>query len=139
MALDKPPTITLLRMPAIWDDAPFWTSGRSVSGQLAQWGIWQSPYGMPEQLQDAVKEFAAVWNASHDQVFHTSCERLLTDIRETIERCPLVQAWQVPKGPTTVPTPGDPDCDFIDLTALARNMAHALTLSAKFDQAHNAV
>lgn len=136
--------ISMQAGPGIWDDTPFYTSGKTVLGELAGWAVRQSPYTIPDRLAKALSEFHHVFGmGGKGDVWQTNCKELRQRIERAIEKCPLILAWNDPKegdhklvfvdrygGP-------DPDHDFIDLDALARNVAHAVTLQEKFSLAHD--
>ena len=137
--------IQMQTMPQIWDEGAFWTSVKEIKGELASWGIRQSPYGMPEHLTRACQEMADYFTPKADATgfLETSCKALRKEIRQAIDACPAMQAWNVPKK-------GDhqivfssrydhphPDYDFIDLDALARNIAHSITVAHKYEQAQD--
>lgn len=130
------------RMPDIWDDQIFHTSRTSVFGELANWAVRQSPYLIPDKLPEALREFVVAFSETEDH-FGTSCKALLSSVRAAFEKCPAILAWNKPKKgnyPTLFvsrharPAPDD---DFIDLDALARNIAHSITLSEKYSKAHD--
>ena len=133
------------RMPEIWDERKFWTSVKEIKGMLAYWGIQQSPYGMPENLDVACREISECFETKADAIgfFETNCRELRDMIRTSIDRCPTILSWNIPKK-------GDhhiafssryfrphPDYDFIDLDALARNMSHSITVAKKYNQAQD--
>lgn len=129
-------------MPDIWDDQEFYTSRSTVLGELANWAVQQSPYTVPDNLQKAIHEFAAAF-APTGEIFTTNCRDLLTLVREAFEECPSILAWnESKKGDHQIVFVSrydkpQPDHDFIDLDALARNVAHAVTLAEKYSEAHN--
>jgi hypothetical protein len=132
--------IEMQRMPEIWDDTNFYTSRGDVLGELAAWAVRQSPYTLPAHLEDALREFDLAFDS--EEFFDTNCEELNKRIRDAFDKCPRVLGWNNAKvGEGTVfcsryDTP-QPDYDFIDLDALARNMAHSITLEAKYDKIHD--
>jgi len=129
-------------MPDIWDDQPFVTSKSEILGALANWAVRQSPYSYPENLPKALFEFEYQFGCS-DVYFETNCKELLQRIVDTFERCPTIMGWDVAKKgsvQTVFCSRHDnphPDYDFIDLDALARNIAHSITLQNKYDQLHD--
>ncbi len=137
--------LTIQPMPEIWGEGSFWISRSEVLGQLAHWGVRQSPYTMPENLAQALTEFDAVFHVDSPdgEYLETTCDDLRQDVRSAFERCPQILAWSEPKkGNHTVAfcsrfDQPDPDYDFIDLNALARNVAHSITLASKYDQAQD--
>lgn len=138
--------VEMQQMPAIWDDERLITSSNAVLGQLANWAIQQSPYLYPDNLAKALDEFSAVFGTTGElfPLIHASCKQLREAIREALDACPSIIAWNSPKdgsNPEIVicsryDKPA-PDQDIIDLDALARNMAHSITLAEKYDRAHD--
>jgi hypothetical protein len=132
------------QMPDIWDDQEFITSRKAVLGQLACCAVWQSPYIVPKGLSEALDEFSrsVVWKG-WDEYFRTNCKQLIHDLLDAFNECRTIQAWNIPrKGPheTVFVSRHDtpkPDFDFVDLDALARNVAHGITLQEKYDGLHN--
>lgn len=132
----------LQSMPDIWDDQEFHTTPTAVLGELANWAVRQSPYVVPGNLSGALREFAATF-VPKSECFPVSCKSLLALVRGAFEECPAILAWNNPKkGDHQIvfvsrhDSPA-PDHDFIDLDALARNVAHAVTLGEKYSQAHD--
>jgi len=130
------------KMPDIWDDADFMTSRNTVLGQLACCAVRQTPYPTPNNLGKAIEEMAYAIS-DLDEYFYTSCRKLQALMRKSFDECPTIQAWNVPKKGnhqmvfvSRFDTPS-PDYDFIDLDALARNIAHGITLQEKYDGLHD--
>jgi hypothetical protein len=134
-------------MPDIWDDTKFLTTCDEVLGALADWAVQQSPYVCPDNLQQALEEFARELPFDRESpagcIFETSCQWLHKMVRDLIDACPSILAWNKPKlGQHMVVFTSrydrpNPDYDFIDLDALARNVAHSVTITNKYDQAQN--
>ena len=128
-------------MPEIWDDSPFLTTVDELLGALAEWAVKQSPYLCPDNLQQALEEFTLAIpydrDVFADSIFETSCEWLIPFVRGLFEACPSILAWNEPKfGKHRVAFSSrydspKPDYDFIDLDALARNIAHSITVTNK--------
>lgn len=136
-------TVVMPRMPHIWDDTPFTTSRSAVRGALACWAVKQSPYDVPDNLGHALLEFESAFLS--DDYFETSCEDLRGRVYSTFEKCPTIEMWNEAKdgssGIVFCSRYGQPapDHDFIDLDALARNVAHLVTLTERYDQIHDAL
>ncbi len=132
-------------MPAIWDDQELLFSRSALSGQLANWAVRQSPYDYPEHLAKGLDEFRAAFEPLNspqiwpvEEYFHASCDTLLSAIRMAFDSCPTILGWNRPKIPVSCnSSPSDPDCNFIGLDALARNMAHSMTLDTKYEAAND--
>ncbi len=143
VVMEKPVMKKMIqKMPEIWDDARFPTSRNAVLGQLAQCAVRQTPYLVPTDLGLAIEEMAYAISG-FEEYFYTSCQSLHELIRRSFDECPAIQAWNVPKKGnhqmvfvSRFETP-DPDYDFIDLDALARNVAHGITLQEKYDGLHD--
>lgn len=143
--------LTLPAMPALWSKSDIYISRRNLAGALAHWAVIQSPYTVPENLGAAVEQFVEKWEGewgSGDCLLSSST--LMTAIDRTIHQCPLIVAWNTPKIEGAVNPELNtafisryeaikPDYDFIDLGALARNVAHELTLWSQVESAQDAV
>lgn len=122
-----------------------------VLGELASWAVQQSPYPVPEKLEPALLAFHANWPHNEDYTTFDRVGVLEQAIAETIAKVPEIVAWNSRKngrdGPAFVSrySQPDPDNDFIDLDALARNIAmecwHAAAdekaFNDDFDKRHN--
>jgi len=137
-------------MPEIWDDRKFLTTYRAVLGGLANFAIQQSPYPIPGNLAAALREFDTIFKAHVDEVVKntgviaTSCTQLITDVGACIAVCPLIIAWNIPRRGSQRRVPfskyyqSDPDYNFVDLGALARNVAQSITIVEKYDNEYGA-
>jgi hypothetical protein len=137
-------------MPDIWDDKKFLTTYRVVLGTMANYAIQQSPYPIPDNLAAALREFDTIFKGTileemkDTGVIATSYQRLVADVRMCINMCPLILAWNIPlKGGSSMAfvsryTRPDPDYDFVDLDALANNVAMSITLVEKYDNEYGA-
>ncbi len=133
-------------MPDIWDDQTFLTSKEEILGTLACWVVRQSPYIIPDNLQEGLFEFWGEFDGNDNDLFaditffETNCNDLRGRIRETFEMCTIVLKWNVAKlGNVFVSGCHKPEPDYnsIDLDALARNVAHSITLEAKYQRYHD--
>lgn len=140
-------TMTIPRMPALWDKGDVLITRKSVAGALAHWATQQSPYNAPANLADAVIEFMGHWPV--EDYARVDSRMLYEAIQTTIGKCPLIIAWNTPKIEGAVnPALGcavvsryegiKPDFDFIDLGALARNITHELVLWSQVESAQDA-
>lgn len=142
MQLDANSTLEMQAKPMIWDNTKFWTSKNTVIGAFAMCAVSQSPYVCPENLEQGVKEFADVFSGV-DDVFETSCEQLVLVVESVIRVSNTICGWNNPKkGNHTISFTSryespHPDYDFIDLGALARNVAHTVTVLEKYDKAQD--
>ena len=139
------PMVMLQQMPGIWDKEKFYTFRHAVLGELAAWAIRQSPYLFPDDLQEGLKEFDSEFPkdpANPSGIFQTDCDALEKSVKATFLKCPVIMGWNNPKvGEHNVVfvdrfSEPEPDHDFIDLDALAKNVAHSITVLEKFEKAH---
>lgn len=141
-----PPLMSIPRMPHLWDKTEVLVNHKTLAGSLACWAIRQSPYIVPENLGPAIAEFMEQW--SHEDYARLDTRALHQEIRAVIDRSPLVKAWNEPKKEGAVNTALGcafvsryesihPDWDFIDLGALARNVAHEITLWEQVEAAQD--
>jgi hypothetical protein len=115
-----------------------WVFLSELLGHIAMWAIRQSPYPVPENLEKVLRDFSEIVEQDFDvasqykggmRTFRT--QREIEDLLEKyLFPLPEVQAWNRPKIEVEQyleydPTP-TPDHDFIDLYALARNVAMGL-------------
>lgn len=134
-------------MPALWDKADMIVSHKTLAGALAHWAVVQSPYTAPENLTAAIEQFMRNW--SYKDYAHMSSDEMEAAVRQAIDLSPLVRAWNEPKLAGAAGTRGyafissfhsiKPDYDFIDLSALCRNICHEITLWAQVEAAQDGV
>lgn len=139
------------RMPEIWDDKRFLTTYTTVLGSLANYAIQQSSDLIPDNLAAALREFDTIFKSSTVEemrdtgVIATSYRKLIHDVKMCLGMCPLILAWNVPREskPPVKPyygyNPPEPGSkNFVDLDALAMNIAKAVTLVEKYDNEYGA-
>lgn len=117
-------------------DGPLLITTNTIAGELASWAVQQSPYGCPDGLQQAIADFRAAWPSDPDMPpilamkWWASYGELYQALYRLFCNTPSIAAWNQPKsghgakivfssrygGP-------EPDDDFIDLGALANNVA----------------
>lgn len=103
-------------------------SKRRVMGELASWAVQQSPYPAPDNLYDALIAFHQKWPHGDYQEFQ-NMHILEDEIFFVFEQIPEILVWNERKngrdgmGFTSRYDEPSPDDDFIDLHALARNVA----------------
>jgi len=122
----------------IWRCADkFYVSTGDILGGVAKWAIIQSPYTVPYDLSEAIESLNMYLLNNHgwgDMPREVGIKLSCREIRELLETAfdliPEIMAWNVSKKdrPGGVELNTDPDYDFIDLSALARNVAHEITL-----------
>lgn len=128
--------------PVLRGIGPLLVSRNDVLGELAGWSVRQSPYTLPDKLAEAVAAFCAAWPRAEHAQFDSVVDLDYT-IKTTLRQVPEIMAWNERKngrdGPgfVTRHSDPDPDDDFIDLDALARNMAMALWHDAADEKAFN--
>jgi hypothetical protein len=54
--------------------------------------VQQSPYLMPDGLEDALKEFDLAFDS--EEYFETNCRDLLSKIRLAFDKCPRLEQCQ---------------------------------------------
>jgi len=141
--MEKPVVKKMIQqMPDIWDDARFLTSRNAVLGQFVCCAVRQTPYPVPPDLVAAIEELTGEIS-DLEEYFYTCCRDLQYLVRVSFDECPTIQAWNIPKKGkhqtvfvSRFDTP-NPDYDFIDLDALARNIAHGITLQEKYNGLHH--
>jgi hypothetical protein len=134
--------LTIPIMPQLWTMDEMCVSYDDVLGSLAKWAVRQSPYLVPDQLREAIEQFEKVWPFADNATM--SGGQLGMAIYEAFPECAAIMAWNHP-------TIGDhqiafvsrydrpkPDHDFIDLHALARNIAHDIILAQQVSRAQDA-
>lgn len=124
----------------IWrDERKHLFSVGDIAGAVAMWAVRQSPYEAPENLTEAIKSLTQVLNEQikFDDVFHfaeLTYDEIHSILQEHLEKVSVIMQWNEPRSGHDAPfvtssryhTPR-PDDDFIDLDALARNVALTLT------------
>lgn len=126
--------------PVLSATGPLLISRTRVVGELASWAVQQSPYTVPDKLAEAVGAFYDHWPRDEYATFDT-IQELERTVRGIMELVPEILAWNQRKngrdGPGFVTRYSEPhpDDDFIDLDALARNVAMAAWHAAADDKA----
>ncbi len=126
-----------------------------LSGELAKWAVQQSPYTVPDNLAEAVTAFDAAW--PYDEELPSfrclkwpSYEALRVELERVYETIPEIEGWNHRKngrdgmGFSSRYDQPEPDDDFIDLGALANNVARSVwadacdfaDFNADFDKRH---
>lgn len=113
-----------------------------VIGHFAMWAVRQSPYRMPENLDKGIKEFneGLVFkkNLGDEELIETTYYDLEGKISDVISNSGIISSWNIAKrrrGPVIASGFSYPksDYDFIDLDALARNIAQSVWLEVCYD------
>lgn len=105
-------------------------SKKQLIGSFAGGAVTQSPYLLPDNLPEAIKD---VFDALKFDDYSMMTRKQLQDLLENIfENTPSVEIWNHRKngnesryGFCSRYDKPDPDDDFIDLGALARNITYA--------------
>jgi hypothetical protein len=125
-----------------------------AAGELANWAVQQSPYNVPDNLAEAINGFIEAW--PHDEQLGeelpmkswASYQALREALDQILPTIPAIAAWNERKngregnGFSSRFEQPEPDDDFIDLGALANNIARSLwadacdfaDFNAKFDE-----
>ncbi len=127
-------------MPGLWNMDNVVVCKYDLLGVLAKWAVQQSPYLVPVNLQEAICDFSNMWN--HIDGTKMSSQDLRSSIYSTIEKCTTtIVVWNNPRKSNhefafcSRHGRPEPDYDFIDLDALARNMTHDIVINAQIYQA----
>ena len=133
-----------MRNKLVWKDEtkrPILKS--TVLGCFTMWAVRQSPYLYPENLTDGIEEFSFAIGMRDEYgggFIETTCKGLEKIGGNVIDRCVTVQSWNVAKDGSDEPfvfvsrfDNPSPDHDIIDLSALARNIAHGVWLELCYD------
>lgn len=116
------------------DDKTFLLSKDDILSGVAKWSVSQSPYDIPDNLEDALQKLSTYLNDEFEvkeEKFPKYLRKTYTDIKtmihDLIVLVPEIEAWNKPKtGGVFVSRYGQPkpDDDIIDLDALSRNVAN---------------
>jgi hypothetical protein len=139
----------MITVGAHWKErtGPLLITTNALAGELASWAVQQSPYGWPEGLEKALADFRAAWGSEPDMAdilpmkYWENYGELYQALYELFCSTPSIAAWNEPKsghgaeivfsdrysGPA-------PDDDFIDLGALANNVARECWKDALADK-----
>lgn len=114
----------------------------TVIGHFAMAVVRQSPYLMPEYLAAGIKEFDKLLSSNievgNEKLIETTYIDLKKSIGKAISNSEIIYSWSIAKkgtGPVFVSSYSKPkpDYDFIDLDALARNIAQSVWLEVCYD------
>ena len=112
-----------------------------LSGELAKWAVQQSPYTVPDKLAEAVTAFDAAWPYNEEMPSFRckeweSYQALYTELERVYQEIPEIMAWNERKngrdgmGFSSRYDQPEPDDDFIDIGALANNVARSVWADA---------
>lgn len=135
----------------IWRDTTihYW-SYRDVVGMFARWAICQSPYPLPENLEDACTKLYELLEKHHPitekkdlGLMKLTLKQLDVLLEKCFDEMKILEVWNTPKIIGSDYLRGwvavsrywdvDPDRDFIDIDALRRNIVMELTKIACLD------
>lgn len=133
-------TISDLWYPGIREAKEIYISTDEIISEVAKWAIMQSPYLYPENLEGVLVQLKAKLRSDGHDDFgyeYPDIDQLERVISRNLREIPEYMAWNERKNGndtkfkfvTKYDGPSDPDNDFIDLDALERNVALALTQS----------
>lgn len=112
-----------------------------LMGEMARWSVLQSPYSIPEGLEQGLDEFENILKEMLEgrkcclKFYYFDGRWELEDfVFKAIEKCPTIVAWNEPRnskehlfrGVSIYDGERDPGYDFIDLHALAGNVTNTL-------------
>lgn len=106
----------------------------ALAGELANWAVQQSPYVVPEKLAEAITAFVARWPSDAEMPSLSqwdSYAELKDKLEAVFQEIPEIAAWNVRRngregiGFSSRYDQPEPDDDFIDLGALANNVARS--------------
>jgi hypothetical protein len=133
---DRATAVEPVPVSPLRDDIPsaVWTTEGTVAGHLAMWAVRQSPYRATEALTEAITQFREAFPGPVAGLSQWADEdELHGAIWNAIEASPAIIAWNCPKSGHEAPfvfssryDRPSPDDDFIDLHALARNIARSV-------------
>jgi hypothetical protein len=110
-----------------------------VVGHFAMWAVRQSPYPVPEELVKGIEEFSQARGFGNDEHLETTFANLQMIISDALSKSAIISSWNVAKkgaGIVFVSTYSEPkpDYDYIDLDALARNIAQSVWLELFYNE-----
>lgn len=134
---------------AAWkhQEGPLLITTNSIAGELASWAVQQSPYGCPEGLEQALTDFRAAWPTDEDMAeilpmrWWQNYDEIYRTLYALFCQTPSIEAWNHRKNGRDGPgfcsryDQPSPDDDFIDLGALANNIAREVWKDALADKA----
>lgn len=128
-----------------------------LTGELAKWAVQQSPYTVPDKLAEALATFDEVWPydpelPSFKCLKWESYQALYAELERVYQTIPEIMAWNERTngrdgmGFASRYDQPEPDDDFIDIGALANNVARSVwadacefhDFNADFDKRHPA-
>ena len=112
----------------------FYFSKKDVLSGFARWGVRQSPYSRPNNLEETLDQLDSIFELEfHGQKYiKMGYEEIKDFLFKNAEKSTAFVKWNEPKKKSDNPLVGTssrywttkPDYDFIDLYALVRNIAN---------------
>jgi hypothetical protein len=120
-----------------------WLHANQIRRHLAGWAVCQCPYHWPDGLRKVIEQTVAAFKPDHMGIIQFDIEKhkLRNFLKDVLWQQPQVQAWNVPKSCSgwrrlfrkpppfvSVSATGGPPpfYDFIDIDALAQNVARSI-------------
>jgi len=126
----------------VWrNEQMFLHDANSICGAFAMWAVRQSPYSIPTDLEIAAQYIHDNWELRFGKEFSShNCDMIEKWLQEIFLGSPTIINWNNAKNhnrefvfSSRYDKPA-PDDDIIGLDALARNIAHTLTLERLYDE-----
>ena len=133
--------VSISRKLLVWKDISTRTVAKSmIIGHFTMWAVRQSPYFSPDSLEKGMKEFDQALECDELDCIVTTCKGLEKIVSDAISKSNIIQSWNIPKSGEAPPylfvtrySKLEPDIDFIDLDAMARNITHSVWLEVCYD------
>lgn len=119
----------------------FYLNKNAVLSGVAKWAVYQSPYHRPENLEMVLDKLEKIIDPLFDKneygdILELSYEEIKEFVFKNTTAIPEFEAWNVAKKPGGDGSSSryhmpNPDYDFIDLHALARNVANDIVWDAE--------
>lgn len=155
--LENSPETKSITFPMWRDENEHYRFVDAIVGGVAFWAVRQSPYDCPEDIEAALKNLTTVLKedvACMDRkklsdeelklqvalgtLSKFTCDEIRRLLERSFRKVPEIMAWNEKKCPNKEidydNLSRDPDTDFIDLDALARNVSHTLILESLYDK-----
>ncbi len=139
--LENMPEIKEITFPVWRDEEKHLFHIKEIVGAVIYWAIQQSPYDCPVYIFDAAMVLTGKiqmdWNPGAGGFVEFTCAELRTKLIKIFDGILTIGTWNIPKTDKELRRMGDrphPDNDFIDLGALARNVAHMLMLQRLYEK-----
>ncbi len=97
------------------------------------------PYLLPKKIEKGIQEFSQLLEFDDTAFIEITCAGLQKIIDDAILKSDIISSWNIAKKGTgnvfvsRIDKP-EQDYDFIDLSAMARNIAHSVWLEIFYDE-----